>query len=122
MKISFHSYANKSKFHMKSFTLSVAFIMRFTATRKWPIETGERRGRVRLPRESTLSAPCEFLVSEVLVSLREFHEGKRLFCIQVKLTHSNFCAYFPPVLTFLPSSLHRTIYFVPITVLLLQQK
>ena len=38
MKISFHSYANKTNFHMKSFALSLAFIMRFTATRKWPIE------------------------------------------------------------------------------------
>ena len=38
MKISFHSYANKANFHMKSFALSLAFIVRFTATRKWPIE------------------------------------------------------------------------------------
>ena len=37
MKISFHSYANKTNFHKKSFALSLAFIMRFTATRKWPI-------------------------------------------------------------------------------------
>ena len=37
MKISFHSYANKTNFHMKSFALSLAFIVRFTATRKWPI-------------------------------------------------------------------------------------
>ena len=37
MKISFHSYANKTNFHTKSFTLSLAFIMRFTATRKQPI-------------------------------------------------------------------------------------
>ena len=33
-KISFHSYSNKTSFHMKSFALSLAFIMRFTATRK----------------------------------------------------------------------------------------
>ena len=38
MKISVHSYANKTNFHMKSFALSLAFIVRFTATRKWPIE------------------------------------------------------------------------------------
>ena len=38
MKISFHSYANKTEFQMKSFALSLAFIMRFAATRKWPIE------------------------------------------------------------------------------------
>ena len=37
MKISFHSYANKANFHMKSFALSLAFIVRFTATRKCPI-------------------------------------------------------------------------------------
>ena len=37
MKISFHSYANKTNFHMKSFALSLAFIVRFIATQKWPI-------------------------------------------------------------------------------------
>ena len=37
MKISFHSCANKTNFHMKRFALSLGFIMRFTATRKWPI-------------------------------------------------------------------------------------
>ena len=36
MKISFHSNANKTNFHMKSFALSLTFIMRFTATQKWP--------------------------------------------------------------------------------------
>ena len=40
MKISFHSYANKTNFHVKSFALSLAFIKRFTATRKWPIQRG----------------------------------------------------------------------------------
>ena len=34
MKISFHSYANKTNFQMKSFALSLAFIVRFIATRK----------------------------------------------------------------------------------------
>ena len=34
MKISFYSYANKTNFHMKSFASSLAFIVRFTATRK----------------------------------------------------------------------------------------
>ena len=38
-KISFHSYANKTNFHMKCFALSLAFIVRFTATRKWPIQS-----------------------------------------------------------------------------------
>ena len=37
MKKSFHSYANKTNFHVKSFALSLAFITRLTATRKWPI-------------------------------------------------------------------------------------
>ena len=37
MKISFHSYANKTNFQEKSFALSLAFVVRFTATRKWPI-------------------------------------------------------------------------------------
>ena len=104
MKTSFHSYANKTNFHMKSFALSLTFMMRFTTTRKWPIEAGERRGRVRLARESTLSAPREFLVSEVLVPLCEFHEGKRLFCSSGQANSPEFSAYFPPVLTFLPFS------------------
>ena len=37
MKISFHSHANKTNIQKKRFALSLAFIMRFTATRKWPI-------------------------------------------------------------------------------------
>ena len=37
MKIIFHSHTNKTNFHMKSFARSLAFIVRFTATRKWPI-------------------------------------------------------------------------------------
>ena len=36
MKISFHSHANKTNFHLKSFAFSLAFTVRFTATRKWP--------------------------------------------------------------------------------------
>ena len=50
MKISLLSDANKTNFHMKGFALSLAFIMRFTATRKWPIcvdlgnlQSGQRR-------------------------------------------------------------------------------
>ena len=38
MKISFHSYANKINFHMKSFARSLAFIMRFTATKEKEIK------------------------------------------------------------------------------------
>ena len=34
VKLSVHSYANKTNFHMKSFALSLAFIMRFKATWK----------------------------------------------------------------------------------------
>ena len=37
MEISFHSCANKTNFHMESFAISLAYKMRFTATRKWPI-------------------------------------------------------------------------------------
>ena len=37
MKISFHSHANKTNFHIKSFALNLAFIVRFIATRKWSI-------------------------------------------------------------------------------------
>ena len=37
MKISFHSHANKTNFLMKSFALSLASIVSFTANRKWPI-------------------------------------------------------------------------------------
>ena len=39
MKINFHfhSYANKTNLHMKNFALSLAFIMKLTATWKWPM-------------------------------------------------------------------------------------
>ena len=37
MKTSFHSYTNKANFRMKSFAPSLAFVMRFTAIRKWSI-------------------------------------------------------------------------------------
>ena len=40
METSFHSCANKSNFHKKSFALCFAFIMKFTATRTWPIQLG----------------------------------------------------------------------------------
>ena len=43
MKISFHSYANITNFHMISFALSLAFIVRFKATRKWPIKNERMR-------------------------------------------------------------------------------
>ena len=36
MKTWFHSYANKTHFHTKSFTLSLVFVIRFKATQKWP--------------------------------------------------------------------------------------
>ena len=38
MKISFVCIRMKTNFHNKNFALSLAFIMSFTATRKWPIE------------------------------------------------------------------------------------
>ena len=34
MKISYHSYANKTNFHIKSFTLGHGFKMKLTATRR----------------------------------------------------------------------------------------
>ena len=37
IKISFVSISMKTNFHNKNFAVSLAFIMRFTATRKWPI-------------------------------------------------------------------------------------
>ena len=37
IKISRHSYPNKTNFHVKSFAFSLAFIVRLIATRKWPI-------------------------------------------------------------------------------------
>ena len=36
-KFYYESYPNKTKFHMNSFALDLALIMRFTATQKWPI-------------------------------------------------------------------------------------
>ena len=39
MKISFHSYADKSTFLMKRFALSLAFIMRLTSTQKCLFES-----------------------------------------------------------------------------------
>ena len=36
-KISFHSHANKTNFYMKSFALSLAFILRLETARTWPI-------------------------------------------------------------------------------------
>ena len=38
MKISFVCIWTKTNFYNKNFALSLTFIMRFTATRKWPIE------------------------------------------------------------------------------------
>ena len=37
VKISFHSFANKDNFHMKSLAFSLAFITTFTSIRKWAI-------------------------------------------------------------------------------------
>ena len=43
MQSFYHSYANKTNFRMKSFALSLAFMMRFKATRKWPITVRTRK-------------------------------------------------------------------------------
>ena len=40
VKISFHSYAKKLNFPMKSFALSLTFLTRLTTTWKWPIILG----------------------------------------------------------------------------------
>ena len=48
VKISFHSNANKTNFHVKRFAVSLAFIMRFTATRIWPIERSQRSPELEL--------------------------------------------------------------------------
>ena len=37
MKISFHLYPNKTNFHMKSFVLSFAFLIRFREIQNWLI-------------------------------------------------------------------------------------
>ena len=55
MKISLHSNANNTNFYMKSFELSLAFIMRFTATRKWPIQAIMGLTCFRFPLESLLA-------------------------------------------------------------------
>ena len=54
-KFLFHLYANKINFHMKSVALSLAFIIKFTATRKWPI--CRPRGVNLIPRVSPLHVP-----------------------------------------------------------------
>ena len=64
MKISFHSYANKTNFHMKSCAPSLAFITKFTATRKWPIERFHSRGQ----------QPCKFIGTV----LEKFLDKKRV--------------------------------------------
>ena len=37
LKLSSHSYAKITNFQMKGFALSLAFVTRFKATRKWPL-------------------------------------------------------------------------------------
>ena len=48
MKISFHSDAKKTNFHLKNLALSLAFIVRFTPTRKWPILISQRETMEKL--------------------------------------------------------------------------
>ena len=42
MKLSFNSHANKTNFYMKSFSLNLTFIMSFTVThdQKWSVQKG----------------------------------------------------------------------------------
>ena len=71
LKLSFHSYANKANFHMKSFALSLAFAMRFTAIRKWSIvarrATNFILGKAKLTKQGTKR---EFNKSQLFVTLR----------------------------------------------------
>ena len=41
MKMSFHSHADKTHFHMKSFARSLTLKKRHKTIRKWPIVTGD---------------------------------------------------------------------------------
>ena len=88
MKISFHSYANKTNFHMKSFALSLAFIMRFTATRKWPIQSWSRtrEGQHRVPASPGARATdLEFSCSVFAFFLADFRAKARLLAVYRKL-------------------------------------
>ena len=48
------------QFQIKSFTLSLAFIVRFTATRKWPIKTTKRNGYFMQMMLTVISVPMEW--------------------------------------------------------------
>ena len=66
MKISFHSYANKTNFHVKSFARSLAFVMTLT-TNEWRIECPKQfwLGLVLLSCE--LYTPCLFNLLRVVL-------------------------------------------------------
>ena len=80
MKISFHSYAKKTHMlHMKSFALSLAFITRFTATRKWLIRD--------IFRVAQSGKECRFSFSSAslenrLTKLNEAKNSKQILEIQ----------------------------------------
>ena len=57
MKISFHSLANRTHFHIKGFTLDVALKQRQMATRKWLFEFAKYYVRYRLLTEFVCVIP-----------------------------------------------------------------
>ena len=80
MKNSFYSYANKTNFNMKSFVLSLAFIMRLAATRKWPIEnqrTDASHFFLACEQEENTLTCQQFELTKVFVSLCEVLGARR---------------------------------------------
>ena len=68
MKISFHSRANKTNFHMKSFALSLVSKVRFTVTRKWPIEaTIQSDLKPRGERDGSFGVGAPLKLSKLLI-------------------------------------------------------
>ena len=84
VKITFHSSTNKTNFHMKSFPLSLTFVMRFKATRKWPLSetfitttrSGLRLGRYRTSKLLKLSKGCELLQKRFTTSVTPVYVAK----------------------------------------------
>ena len=75
MKISFHSYANKTNYHMKRFALRLAFLVRFTATRKWPIYLLEFALS-----SSVVVVPGENRPQKICSTFTDLHINQATFC------------------------------------------
>ena len=82
-KTRFHSYANDTNFHTKSFALSLNFIMRFIATRKW--HNGQKA-------ELACVSDRMFVQNNV----RPFTMQFRLFCIPPVYPCSHLNIHFAP--------------------------